>query len=77
MREPRRPGSGQNSATFLALFGLLAMAAALLVLVAMVMPAALGIVGVLFAIVFVGAFHYLAWGWWLSKLRPPADDDEP
>ncbi len=73
MSRGRSPTS--NSGTFLALILLLAISAGMLMLTAMVLPQALGllIVGVGFAM--VAAFHYLVWGRWLSS-RLAAQDAE-
>lgn len=64
--------------TWLAIFGLLVLAACLLGLMAMVAPHLLGIVLILAAFVSFGALHYLIWGWWLgSALSAPPPDDTP
>ena len=54
-------------ATFLALFGLLVVATALLVLMALVYPGFLGILLVVYGFGIMMLFHYLVWGWWLSR----------
>lgn len=66
-----------NLATMIALFGLLAIAAGLLGLMALVLPHLLGIVVVVFTL-FAGpiALHYLVWGWWLSQLKDENPDDD-
>jgi hypothetical protein len=43
--------------------------AALLGLMAMVLPQLLGIVVVVLIFAVPAAFHYLVWGWWLSQVR--------
>jgi len=65
---------GNNSATFLALAALLAIAAGLLVLMALVMPSIIGIPAVVCGFFFFGAFHYVVWGWWMSRSRFKDDD---
>lgn len=79
-RSPRENEAARNAATYMALAGLFATAVALLFLVALVVPQALGIVGVVFGFLFFGVFHYLAWGWWFDARRSnPGDSswDEP
>jgi hypothetical protein len=61
--------SQSNVATALALFGLMLISAALLGLMAMVLPELLGILIVILIFAVPAAFHYLIWGWWLSQLR--------
>jgi|GEM_PF-1893841 len=71
-----RAGSGvrSNVGTYLALAGLLVMAAGLLALMAFVNIAFFGVLIVIVAFFGMGLFHYVVWGWWLSSL--PSDDDE-
>ncbi len=57
----------RNTATFLALFGLLAVAGGLLFLTAMVLPQIFFLLLVIVGFVFSIAFHYVIWGRWLSK----------
>lgn len=76
---PRRPGEsgsgGANLATYLALVGLLFMAAGLMALFAMVLNVAVfWLFCVLFGFVLVGTLHYVVWGRWLSNL--PIDDED-
>lgn len=71
-KEPRRRGNG---ATLIALAGLLILALGLGGLIAMVMPAMIFFPAIILAIFSFGCFHYLMWGWWLSGLEPPEDDD--
>ena len=59
--------NGRNAATFMALGVLILAAIAFLVLVAMVVPSALGIFAVGLGFSMFIAFHYLVWGWWLSE----------
>ena len=64
------PTIGQaNVATAIALFGLILISAALLGLMAMVLPQLLGIVVVFLVFLVPAAFHYVVWGWWLSQMR--------
>jgi threonine/homoserine/homoserine lactone efflux protein len=69
-----QPPSSDNSATFLALLGLMLLAGAFVLLVALVMPQVLGFVVVVMGFVGFCAMHYLLWGWWFAK--PRQDDDE-
>lgn len=74
---PNRPNSNpSNAGTWIALFGLLLIAGALLGLAALVMPHLLGLIAVVGGFVFLTAFHYLVWGWWMSQMkdRTPEDD---
>lgn len=76
--KPRSQRSSQsNSATLLALFGLLMVGGALLGLVTLVMPQAMAIVLVVGGL-FVGplVLHYLIWGWWLSQLKEDSANDD-
>ena len=74
MSNSPRPES-RNAATFLALFGLMALAAGLMFLTAMVLPQIFFLGLVVVGFVMSIAFHYLLWGWWLSKGTQPDDDD--
>ena len=58
-----------NAATAIALLGLVLMSAALLGLMAMVLPQLLGILIVILIFAVPAAFHYVVWGWWLSQSR--------
>lgn len=69
----RKPNA-RNSGTILALFALLAAFAGMIGLTAMVLPAALGFVAVIFGMFSFGVLHYLLWGWWLGKPRQPDED---
>jgi hypothetical protein len=62
-------GNQSNAATAIALLGLLLMSAALLGLMAMVLPQLLGILIVILIFAVPAAFHYVVWGWWLSQAR--------
>lgn len=73
-RPERSSHHGQsNAATAIALFGLVLMGAALLGLMALVLPQLLGIVVVVLIFAVPAAFHYLVWGWWMSQMR---EEDE-
>ncbi|OYW17293.1 MAG: hypothetical protein B7Z55_12815 [Planctomycetales bacterium 12-60-4] len=63
-------------ATFTALLGLLFLGALLIFLAALVVPQILGLVLVIVGFGGMLLFHYVVWGWWLSKLMPPEDKDE-
>lgn len=65
--------SGNNAATFMALGVLILAAIAFLVLVAMVVPSALGVFAVGLGFSMFIAFHYLVWGWWLGDRLNRAD----
>jgi len=70
MANRNSPSSGQsNAATAIALLGLLLISAALLGLMAMVLPQVLGILIVVLIFAVPAVFHYLLWGWWLSQVR--------
>jgi hypothetical protein len=71
-----RESTVRNLGTFLALFALLLMSGGLLALVAVVLPQALGLLLILGGFVFVVAFHYLTWGWWMSIKPAPVDVEE-
>jgi hypothetical protein len=58
-----------NAATAIAMLGLLLISAALLGLMAMVLPQVLGILIVILIFAVPAVFHYLLWGWWLSQVR--------
>lgn len=61
----------RNAATCLALIGLLGMAAGLVALAAMVLPQFFqAFVFVILAFGGFFLFHYLTWGWLLTRVRP-------
>lgn len=76
MNTPRRSNDPRNSGTLLALIALLAAGGGLIGLTALVLPAALGLVAVVFGFFCFGAFHYMLWGWWMPS-RADRDDDTP
>jgi hypothetical protein len=77
MANRNAPSTSQsNVATAIALFGLVLLAAALLGLMAMVLPELLGILIVILIFAVPAAFHYLVWGWWLSQMREEELDAE-
>jgi hypothetical protein len=76
MTNRRRSDAGSDAGTFLALAALIVAAVGLLLLTALVMPSVVGIVGVVVAFVLFAAFHYLVWGWWLSRRLPPDESIE-
>ena len=65
-----------NAATAIALFGLLLISAAILGLMALVLPELLGVLIVLLIFAVPAVFHYLIWGWWLSQMRDAQAVDE-
>jgi hypothetical protein len=69
-------GSQSNAATAIALLGLLLISAALLGLMALVLPQLLGILIVILIFAVPAAFHYLVWGWWLSQAREREQEAE-
>jgi len=73
-KDPQR--TGKNAATLVALLGLILLGLCLVGLVALVTPAALGIVIVVFGFFLVGAFHYVTWGWWFMRSGPEDGDSE-
>lgn len=75
MIAPRPPQQGRNTGTYVALLVLLIVAGLLVGLSAMVLPQIFGLLLVVFGFFFFAAFHYLVWGWWMSRL-PPSDDEE-
>jgi len=65
-----RPTSSQaNAATFLALAAMIVLGLALLGLAAVVLPGLLAIFLLLVLFAVPAAFHYLVWGWFLSRGR--------
>ena len=70
----KRDSTPQNSGTVLALLGMLLAFGALVALAAMVLPAVVGFLAVIFGIFLFGVLHYLLWGWWLGKPRRPNDE---
>jgi hypothetical protein len=76
VRNSRTTRSQSNAATAIALFGLILMSAALLGLMALVLPELLGVLLVILIFAVPAFFHYLIWGWWLSRaLNSPPDND--
>lgn len=70
----------RETATWVALIGLIVIAVSLIGLMAMVAPHVLGIVLILGGFLGFGAFHYLVWGWWLGPTiteRKDRDIDKP
>ena len=77
MSRPSKNGDvGRDATTFIALFGLLLLGAGFIALTALVLPNLLVFPLVFFAFVFVCAFHYLTWGRWMSRMKPPLEEDE-
>ena len=65
-----------NAGTAIALGGLFLMSAAMLGLMALVLPQLLGVVLVILIFAVPAAFHYLIWGWWLSQSRQAESEDQ-
>lgn len=81
--EPPRPNrsapsaGSANAGTWIALFGLLLAAGALVGLMALVMPQFLGLVAVVGALFVVPiALHYVVWGWRISRWKENHTEDE-
>jgi len=72
----RPPDSGRDLATFSALLGLLLLGGLLIFLSALVVPQILGIVLVVVGFSGMLIFHYLVWGWWLSRMLPPKEEED-
>ena len=71
----RQSKADQNSGTFLAMAALMFVGGGLLMLVAIVLPQAMGLVAVVFGFFLMGLLHYVIWGRWLSRM-PIKDDEE-
>ena len=65
-----------NAGTAIALAGMILLSAAMLGLMALVLPQLLGVLVVIMIFAVPAAFHYLIWGWWLSQTRGAQSDDE-
>ena len=75
MRDRRQTEISRNMGTVIALGALLLCGVGLLALVAIVLPKVIWLVVVVFGFFLMGLFHYVTWGWWLSRV-PVEDDDE-
>jgi hypothetical protein len=80
MMEPRTPPPPKkpqsNAGTAIALFGLLLISGAILGLMSLVLPQVAGVLlVVLLVFVMPMVLHYLVWGWWLSRMQAPVDDE--
>ena len=71
----RQSSADRNSGTFLALLALMFVGGGLLMLVAVVLPQALGLVVVVFGFFLMGLLHYVTWGWWLSRMHVEEDEE--
>ena len=74
MKNRQQTESIRNMGTLAALAVLLMIGIGFLALVAVVLPKVIWLVVVVFGFFLMGLFHYVTWGWWLS--RSPLDDDE-
>ena len=74
MKRRRQSESARNAGTLIALVALLLAAIALLALVAVVWSHMVFIVMVVGGFFLSGLFHYVTWGWWLSRV--PFDEEE-
>ncbi len=65
-----------NSATFLALFGMMVLGMGLMGLMAIVLPQIQGLILVVMGAASIFAIHYVIWGHWLSRIveRDPLDE---
>ena len=75
MSDPPKSNADRNAATLLALIALMGVAIGLLFLTGIILPQAFGVVAVVCGLFFIGAFHYVVWGWWLPKMLPKDEDD--
>ena len=67
-----------NAGTAIAMVAMVFVSAAMLGLMALVLPQLLGVLLVILIFAVPAVFHYLIWGWWLSQARPTdAEDDRP
>jgi len=66
MEQDPRERLARNLATFITLVGLFLLGGGLLLLIAIVHPAAAGLILVPCLFVCLGSLHYLIWGWWLG-----------
>jgi hypothetical protein len=74
MKDRQQTESIRNMGTLAALAVLLLIGIGLLALVAVVLPKVIWLVVVVMGFFLMGLFHYITWGWWLSRL--PVDDGE-
>lgn len=74
--ERRRRDASRNTGTLIALAALLAVGAGMLALMAIVLPKVVWVLAVVFGFFLVGLFHYVTWGWWLSRVPFEEDEDE-
>jgi hypothetical protein len=72
---PSSHGPRRDAATCLALVGVLFVASALLALVALVLPQVRALFLVGGGLLFLIGFHYITWGWWLSRSPTPEEDE--
>jgi len=80
MEPPRSPISRNqsNAGTAIALAGMVLISAAMLGLMALVLPQLLGVLVVILIFAVPAAFHYVIWGWWLSQARSvESEEGEP
>jgi hypothetical protein len=67
----------KNTATYIALAGVLVCGLALFALAALVIPDILLILLVMAGVMAIGIVQYVTWGWMLEKYRIKDDDDQP
>lgn len=64
----RRSAGNGDLGTFVALGAIMFLAVGLIVLMAVVLPQMLALSLLPLAFLFLGAFHYVTWGWWMPSL---------
>jgi Flp pilus assembly protein TadB len=75
-RIPHSRKRQSNAGTAIALFGLIVISGAILALMSLVLPQVAGILLVVLVIFVIPmALHYLVWGWWLSQMKEPEEDE--
>jgi hypothetical protein len=65
-----------DSRTLSALLLVVVVASLILGLIAMILPAVLGIVLIVGGMAWFGFLHYLLWGWWLGSYLKRMDEGE-
>ncbi|MEX0704794.1 MAG: hypothetical protein WD069_22035 [Planctomycetales bacterium] len=73
-RGPR--AAERNAGTFVALGVVLFLAGGLIVLMAIVIPAMLALALLPLGFLFLAAFQYLVWGWWMPATTPDGEAEE-
>jgi uncharacterized membrane protein YqjE len=76
MTDARDRETKRNFGTLLALMGLVLCGVCLILLVAIIMPQAAGLLAVVFGMALFIAIHYITWGWWMLRMRPGDLEDD-